>query len=99
MGLVQRVAPFLYQYDIASFSNRVTYEMLYVERALDFLKLGGILGVLLPDTLLSSPVYARARAWILQVALPRAIMSSLRNTRHYKRVIEGTSGKPCSLAN
>ncbi|GHO49179.1 hypothetical protein KSX_73420 [Ktedonospora formicarum] len=75
VGQIPRSFSFLHQFDIASFSNRITYEMLFVERALDFLKPGGILGILLPDTLLSSPAYARARAWILQVAIPKAIIS------------------------
>ncbi len=41
-------------------------EQLFIERALQFLKPGGILGIVLPDSILSNPGLTWLRKWILQ---------------------------------
>ena len=43
-------------------------EQLFVERCLDFLKLGGLLGIVLPDSILSNPGLAWLREWIVKMA-------------------------------
>lgn len=40
-------------------------EQLFIERCLDFLKPGGILGIVLPDSILSNPGLVWIREWIL----------------------------------
>ncbi|MDI6821618.1 MAG: N-6 DNA methylase [Actinomycetota bacterium] len=41
-------------------------EQLFIERCLDFLKPGGILGIVLPDSILSNPGLIWIREWILK---------------------------------
>jgi len=41
-------------------------EQLFIERCLDFLKPGGILGIVLPDSILSNPGLTWIREWILK---------------------------------
>ena len=43
-------------------------EQLFIERCLDFLKSGGYLGIVLPDSILSNPGLKWIREWILQKA-------------------------------
>ncbi len=43
-------------------------EQLFIERCLDFLKPGGYLGIVLPDSILSNPGLKWIREWILQKA-------------------------------
>jgi len=43
-------------------------EQLFIERCLDFLKPGGYLGIVLPDSILSNPGLKWLREWILQKA-------------------------------
>jgi type I restriction enzyme M protein len=43
-------------------------EQLFIERCLDFLKPGGILGIVLPDSILSNPGLTWIREWILKKA-------------------------------
>lgn len=41
-------------------------EQLFIERCLDFLKSGGILGIVLPDSILSNPGLMWVREWLLK---------------------------------
>jgi type I restriction enzyme M protein len=41
-------------------------EQLFIERCLDFLKPGGVLGIVLPDSILSNPGLSWLREWILK---------------------------------
>jgi len=43
-------------------------ERLFIERCLDFLKPGGVLGIVLPDSILSNPGLTWIRQWILKKA-------------------------------
>lgn len=43
-------------------------EQLFIERCLDFLKPGGVLGIVLPDSILSNPGLTWIREWILKRA-------------------------------
>jgi len=43
-------------------------EQLFIERCLDFLKPGGVLGIVLPDSILSNPGLKWIREWILKKA-------------------------------
>lgn len=43
-------------------------EQLFIERCLDFLKPGGVLGIVLPDSILSNPGLTWIREWILKKA-------------------------------
>jgi len=43
-------------------------EQLFIERCLDFLKSGGVLGIVLPDSILSNPGLTWIREWILKKA-------------------------------
>ena len=63
-------ADILGQYELASLksatsSTAMPPEQLFVERCLDFLKPGGILGIVLPDSILTNPGLAWIRRWIL----------------------------------
>ena len=43
-------------------------EQLFIERCLDFLKTGGLLGIVLPDSILSNPGLTWIREWIVKKA-------------------------------
>ena len=43
-------------------------EQLFIERCLDFLKPGGVLGIVLPDSILSNPGLTWIREWLLKKA-------------------------------
>lgn len=63
----------LNQFELTTFganSPRTTLppEQLFIERCLDFLKPGGYLGIVLPDSILSNPGLKWIREWILQKA-------------------------------
>ena len=47
-------------------SSKFPPEQLFIERCLDFLKPGGILGIVLPDSILSNPGLTWLREWILK---------------------------------
>ena len=55
-------------YDAASPRDSLPPEQLFVERALDFLKPGGIMGIVLPDSILSNPGMEWIRGWLLEQA-------------------------------
>ena len=63
----------LKQYEITTFEatsprTALPPEQLFIERALQFLKPGGVLGIVLPDSILSNPGLTWIRKWILRKA-------------------------------
>ena len=56
----------LTKYDAASPRSALPPEQLFIERCLDFLKTGGYLGIVLPDSILSNPGLKWIREWILE---------------------------------
>jgi type I restriction enzyme M protein len=63
----------LNQFELTTFSagsprTSLPPEQLFIERCLDFLKPGGILGIVLPDSILSNPGLTWIREWILKKA-------------------------------
>jgi type I restriction enzyme M protein len=63
----------LQQFGLSTFGassprNSLPPEQLFIERCLDFLKPGGILGIVLPDSILSNPGLTWIREWILKKA-------------------------------
>lgn len=63
----------LEQYDLTTFGAKnprtsLPPEQLFIERCLDFLKPGGHLGIVLPDSILSNPGLYWIREWILKKA-------------------------------
>jgi len=63
----------LYQFELTTFGassprTALPPEQLFIERCLDFLKPGGYLGIVLPDSILSNPGLKWIREWILQKA-------------------------------
>jgi type I restriction enzyme M protein len=65
----------LRHFAITQLTNRITQEMLFLEQSIKLLRHGGLLAILLPDGLLSSPTYSPIRNWILENTRPRAIIS------------------------
>jgi type I restriction enzyme M protein len=63
----------LSQFELTTFGARsprtaLPPEQLFIERCLDFLKPGGYLGIVLPDSILSNPGLKWIREWILKKA-------------------------------
>lgn len=61
----------LEQYELTTFKaqnprNSLPPEQLFIERCLNFLKPGGYLGIVLPDSILSNPGLSWIREWILK---------------------------------
>ncbi len=56
----------LNQYEIAQGSNSMSLEELFVERCVQFLKPGGRLAIVLPDSILGSPGKTFIRKWLLK---------------------------------
>jgi type I restriction enzyme M protein len=61
----------LEQYELGTYGTdsvreSIPPEQLFIERCLDFLKPGGILGIVLPDSILSNPGLEWIREWLLQ---------------------------------
>jgi type I restriction enzyme M protein len=52
----------------------IPVEIIFIERSLEWLKLGGRLGIVLPTSILSSSIYEYVRWWILQKAWILAIV-------------------------
>ena len=55
----------LAQYEIAQGSTGLPPEQLFIERCYQFLKPGGIMVIVLPDSILSNPGLKKIREWIL----------------------------------
>ena len=55
----------LVQYEIAQGSTGLPPEQLFIERCYQFLKPGGIMVIVLPDSILSNPGLRKIREWIL----------------------------------
>lgn len=56
----------LSQYEIAQGSNSMSPEELFVERCVQFLKPGGRLAIVLPDSILGSPGKSFIRQWLIK---------------------------------
>jgi type I restriction enzyme M protein len=56
----------LEQFGIATKLSTLPPEQLFIERCIQFLKPGGRLGIVLPDSILGSPGLGELRKWILQ---------------------------------
>lgn len=56
----------LSQFEIAKGFNSVPPEQLFVERCLQFLKPGGRLAIVLPDSILGNPGLAHIRKWLIE---------------------------------
>lgn len=56
-------------------SGKVSFECLFIQRAVQLLKSGGRMGVFVPESFLSSPSYEWARDWMLKQTALRAIIS------------------------
>lgn len=56
----------LTRFDASSPRTALPPEQLFIERCLDFLKPGGVLGIVLPDSILSNPGLMWIRKWILK---------------------------------
>ena len=74
-GLANEGVRILRQYEITHQGSRITREMLFVELAVDLAKPGGIIAILVPDSLLYLPSYLRFRSWLLNKTTPKAIVS------------------------
>jgi type I restriction enzyme M protein len=55
----------IWTFDSASKRKSLPPEQLFIERCLQFLKPGGVLGIVLPDSILSNPGLVWIRKWIL----------------------------------
>jgi len=71
VAAIQRLGPFT----IAQGRRSAPLEVLGLERCLEFLRPGGRLGIILPDGLLANGGTSYVRKWLLQMAVPRAIVS------------------------
>jgi len=58
----------LTKFGVSSPRTKLPPEQLFIERCLDFLKPGGVLGIVLPDSILSNPGLKWIREWILKKA-------------------------------
>lgn len=58
----------LSEYEAASTRDSLPPEQLFIERGLDLLKPGGVMAIVLPDSILSNPGLEWIRTWMLQEA-------------------------------
>jgi type I restriction enzyme M protein len=75
IGIPVKDLEILHQYAILGQSGRATSEMLFVELAIELARPGGVLALVVPDSLLALPSYLQLRRWILDRTTPRAIIS------------------------
>ena len=75
IGAAPRDEHILSQYEIVRKSGKITLEMLFIERAIELTRPGGVLALLVPDSLLALPANVHVRSWILDRATPKAIIS------------------------
>jgi type I restriction enzyme M protein len=74
VGPIPRSYQFVSDFAIRK-DHKVSFESLFIERAIHLLKIGGRMGVFVPDAFLSSPSYEWARAWLLRHTTLNAIVS------------------------
>lgn len=54
------------QYDLGRNAKKVPPEILFIERCTQFLKPGGRMGIVLPDSILGAPSLSHVRKWIMR---------------------------------
>ena len=74
-GRVPSDEQILRQYEVNRHNGKITSEMLFIERAIELARPGGVLALLVPDSLLTLPDQLHARTWILNRTTPKAIIS------------------------
>lgn len=62
-------------FELANGRKSVPLELVGLERAMQFLKPGGRLGIVLPESVLSNPATSHVREWIAKEAKVRAVIS------------------------
>ena len=75
VGTVSKAEVPLYESAVPRTTHKISLEALFVERAVELLRDGGRLAVLVPDTFLVSPAQESTRAWLLKHTTVRAIIS------------------------
>jgi len=75
IGMPTRDDAILRQFEVTKQSGKITLEELFIERAIDLTRPGGMLAIFVPDSLLAGPTYLHFRRWLLNRTIPRAIIS------------------------
>lgn len=73
--------PFARNYDVASlFPRRLERDVLFIERCIRLLRVGGRLAIVLPDNKVSSRLFTELRKWLGKQSLVKAVVSLHRYT-------------------
>jgi type I restriction enzyme M protein len=75
VGTVSKAEVLAYESAVPRTTHKISLEALFVERAVELLRDGGRLAVLVPDTFLISPAQEGIRAWLLRHTTMRIIIS------------------------